>query len=231
MQFKRPKRKVNKVFIHCSAYAHQDLKGNKLKEAINKWHIERGFNGIGYHGVIDFEGTYLNGRDMERIPAAQKGYNTGSLAFCLDGLYKSQFNKSQFITLLYLINQIDKSYKDSNITYHGHCEVANKTCPVFKYKTVLGLQENGKRMTGLSSLDVGLTQTHLNYYKVGSRTLIKTCYGFDVEELQSILKIKEDGAFGIDTSIAVINFQKQHNLKPDGVVGPKTWKILLKLKA
>lgn len=47
--------------------------------------------------------------------------------------------------------------------------------------------------------------------------------------LQERLGIKVDGIFGDDTKSAVIKYQKQHGLTPDGVVGTNTWKKLLNL--
>ena len=63
-------------------------------------------------------------------------------------------------------------------------------------------------------------------------TLRRGNKGEAVEELQAILNAKFgfdleiDGDFGKATETAVKEFQKQHNLTSDGVVGPKTWKAL-----
>ena len=57
--------------------------------------------------------------------------------------------------------------------------------------------------------------------------------GPTVELLQSTLKELGyyngaiDGVFGVQTQRAVINFQKNNNLTPDGIVGPKTWNLLM----
>lgn len=40
-------------------------------------------------------------------------------------------------------------------------------------------------------------------------------------------KLKVDGIFGGKTENAVRDFQRKHKLLPDGIVGPKTWKVLL----
>lgn len=52
--------------------------------------------------------------------------------------------------------------------------------------------------------------------------------GKAVKVLQVILGgLEVDGSFGPATQAAVIAFQKAHGLEPDGIVGPKTWKVLL----
>lgn len=50
--------------------------------------------------------------------------------------------------------------------------------------------------------------------------------GSDVAEVQSKLGLEADGRFGVVTQHAVEQFQADHDLTPDGVVGPATWKAL-----
>lgn len=59
-------------------------------------------------------------------------------------------------------------------------------------------------------------------------TLKKNDKGALVKELQTLLvkqgySVVVDGSFGKQTFQAVLDFQKKHNLKPDGIVGPDTW--------
>ena len=61
---------------------------------------------------------------------------------------------------------------------------------------------------GNSGSDVKLMQQRLN--------AVQTFY-------TAINKLKEDGIFGAETNAAVHRFQEQFDLKPDGVVGEKTW--------
>jgi peptidoglycan hydrolase-like protein with peptidoglycan-binding domain len=49
----------------------------------------------------------------------------------------------------------------------------------------------------------------------------------DVMKLQSLLGITADGDFGKNTLATVMNYQKAHGLVNDGVVGDKTWSVLL----
>ena len=63
----------------------------------------------------------------------------------------------------------------------------------------------------------------------------KSMSGTDVAVLQAILTARGyytgplDGLFGDSLDAAVRRFQSDHDLDPDGVVGPLTWKELLKL--
>lgn len=47
-----------------------------------------------------------------------------------------------------------------------------------------------------------------------------------VATLQRFLGVRESG-FADRTKLAVIRYQRQHDLKPDGVVGPLTWAVIL----
>lgn len=137
-EFKKPLRPVQRVFIHCTA---SDNPAHDNIETIVTWHRKRGFNGVGYHFLILKSGAVVIGRDIERIPAAQEGNNTGSIAICLTGLH--QFSAEQFAALRHLCADIDDEY-NGRVTFHGHCEVSNKSCPVFDYRQVLNLSPDGR---------------------------------------------------------------------------------------
>jgi peptidoglycan hydrolase-like protein with peptidoglycan-binding domain len=50
-----------------------------------------------------------------------------------------------------------------------------------------------------------------------------------VKLIQTRLKLDPDGSFGAKTEAAVRAFQRDHQMVPDGIVGPKTWEALDKL--
>jgi hypothetical protein len=135
--FNKPKREVDRVFIHCTASSNPRV---TVKD-IDQWHKERGWSGIGYHFFIDTAGKLNTGRNIESTPAAQAGNNTGTIAICLNGNVVKDFNEKQFETLRQFCIEINDAYDD--ITFHGHCEVSTKTCPVFDYKAVLKLDKDG----------------------------------------------------------------------------------------
>ena len=66
------------------------------------------------------------------------------------------------------------------------------------------------------------------------RMIDKSMSGTDVAVLQAILTARGcytaplDGLFGDALDAAVRKFQREHDLDPDGIVGPITWKELLK---
>jgi len=140
MLIRKVERPINKIYIHCSASdnpAHDNIR------TIKEWHLARGFKNVGYHFFIRKSGKIEAGRPLEQVPAAQEGHNTGSIAICLHGLEKHKFTDEQFDTLNALSDEIQQVYP--NVTFHGHREVAAKACPVFDYKAVLGLDEQGNR--------------------------------------------------------------------------------------
>lgn len=137
--FAMPRRPVNRVFVHCSASdnpLHDDV------SVMRQWHLARGWKDVGYHYFIKKNGEIQKGRMIELAPAAQEGHNKGTIAICLHGLKKQNFTIKQFNALKGLCLQINSAY-NNKVTFHGHREVAAKECPVFDYKSVLGLDDKG----------------------------------------------------------------------------------------
>lgn len=137
-KFKKPKREIERIFLHCSATnvpSHDDV------EVIRRWHKNQGWRDIGYHFFITSTGELQKGRPLAHAPAAQRGHNIGTIAICLSGLNPEDFNVRQFDTLINLCEDMNEQISD--LTFHGHCEVSNKLCPVFDYRKVLSLDEFG----------------------------------------------------------------------------------------
>jgi len=146
--FTKPSRRIHRVFIHCSASDHEH---HDNISTMKSWHLARGFSDVGYHFFIQKDGTLEYGRDIEKTPAAQKGHNLYTLAICMHGLKVESFTQAQFDTLNKLAIQIEHNY--DNISFHGHCEVSKKACPVFNYRKVLDLDRYGS----LNKNEIALT--------------------------------------------------------------------------
>jgi peptidoglycan hydrolase-like protein with peptidoglycan-binding domain len=59
--------------------------------------------------------------------------------------------------------------------------------------------------------------------KAARRTLRRGDEGDAVKALQQLLQLAVDGKFGPNTEAAVRQFQRDQNMVPDGIVGPRTW--------
>jgi hypothetical protein len=141
--FTKPKRVINRVFIHCSDSEDANLKGDALYNAVYKWHVEeRGWKDIGYHYLIDKEGKFIFARNLAVMPAAQRGHNLRSVAIMVHG--RRKFTDESLGMLLSLCARINEKL-EGRVSFHGHCEVnENKLCPVFNYSNVLRLDRFGR---------------------------------------------------------------------------------------
>ena len=126
----------NKIIIHCSAT--QEGKNFKAKD-IDQWHRQRGFKKIGYHYVIDLDGTVENGRDETENGAHTVGHNTSSIGICyIGGLAKDgktpkdTRTEEQKIAMYKLVDKLMKKYNIPLEKVYGHYNFANKACPSFK---------------------------------------------------------------------------------------------------
>lgn len=132
--------KISNIIIHCS-----DSRFGSAS-LVEKWHNERGFNGIGYHFVIlngkvnsrnyfcSLDGSVEPGRSTDVQGAHCEGNNHNSIGICLIG--KDQFTGAQVDSLLRLCAELLQIYGLSPAAVIGHCEtdsgrLQGKTCPNF----------------------------------------------------------------------------------------------------
>ena len=132
-------RKITKIIIHCSATP----EGRDYTVAdIDRWHKQKGWNGIGYHYVIYRDGSVHTGRDVEIMGAHCTGQNANSIGICYIGGMTADNKKpkdtrtpEQAAALRDLVELLKTEYPTATI--HGHNEFANKACPCFDVKTDL----------------------------------------------------------------------------------------------
>ena len=217
--FIKPNRKIDRIFLHCSA---SDVPEHDNIETIREWHLKRNFSDIGYHFLIHKNGKISRGRDIEETPAAQRGHNLRTIAICLHGLKEENFTNEQYDALKILAIEINNAYfKD--VSFHGHCEVASKLCPVIDYKTILKLDEYGslglEEPTIVSSTPLKNNEyPELNFQDSGEA----------VSLLQQLLGMESTGEYGEETLGKLKEFKRQHNLNPNGVVNNEAWLLLSK---
>jgi hypothetical protein len=99
---------------------------------IEKWHIARGFHMIGYHYVIQPNGSIETGRALADVGAHCEGQNADSVGICLIG--KDGFTWHQFNRLLTLLIELRETYDIGLRETYCHSEFPSakkqgKTCP------------------------------------------------------------------------------------------------------
>lgn len=124
--------KPNKIVIHCSDSPHR---GDTAKD-IHLWHLQRGWDGIGYHYVINEDGLVEEGRPEYWVGSHCRGHNQNSLGICLIGI--DEFTDEQFHNLALLVENLMLKYNIGKKNVVGHCDLnSKKTCPNFNVKEFL----------------------------------------------------------------------------------------------
>lgn len=130
-------RQIKYIIIHCSATkAGRDFHAKD----IDKWHKERGFNCIGYHVVIDLDGTVEKGRDISMPGAHCKDYNFNSIGICYIGGLDAKGNpydtrtEAQKKSLLEVIKNYKQRFPNAKVVGHRDMPNVHKACPCFNAK-------------------------------------------------------------------------------------------------
>ena len=114
-------REINNIIIHCSATAEG---GNFKADDIQRMHLQRGYRDIGYHYVVDLDGTIEKGRPIEEIGAHCKGYNKHSIGVCYiggvdtTGKAKDTRTQAQKEALIKLLTEIKREWPNAKIAGH-----------------------------------------------------------------------------------------------------------------
>lgn len=130
-------RKINEIIVHCAATP----EGKNFKAAdIDRWHRERKMKCIGYHYVVDLDGTVEPGRPESEIGAHCLGHNQYSIGVCYVGglaadgkTPKDTRTAAQKEALLAMLKKLRAKYPKASI--HGHRDFAAKACPSFDATT------------------------------------------------------------------------------------------------
>ena len=129
-------RKITEIIVHCSATPEGQ---NFTVEDIDRWHKQKGWQGIGYHYVIYLEGSVHKGRNEEIIGAHCLGHNAYSIGVCYIGgldkwtkAHKDTRTDAQKRALIELLKSLKEKYPNAII--YGHRDFSKKDCPCFDAK-------------------------------------------------------------------------------------------------
>lgn len=134
---------IRTIVIHCA----DTPNGQKFtRKDIDSWHHDRGFRrsdtwreffnpdlfSIGYHYVINVDGTVETGRSLDEVGAHVQGANSDSVGICMIG--RDKFKLVQWGSLGALLTKLCHDFP--GVTIKGHCEFPSaksqgKTCPNF----------------------------------------------------------------------------------------------------
>lgn len=126
-------REIKEIIVHCSATPEgKDYTVDNIRE----WHLQRGFNDIGYHYVIYRDGTIHKGRNESVIGAHCLNHNYDSIGVCYIGgvasdgkTPKDTRTLQQKESLINLLTELKHKYPKASI--YGHRDFAAKACPSF----------------------------------------------------------------------------------------------------
>lgn len=137
-----------RIVIHCSANSNGSL---MTGEDIRRYHMARppqgrGWSDIGYHGVIEHDGGFYQGRPDNTLGAHVEGHNNGSLGYCLIG--NDKFTVAQFNGLRWVCLKKMAAYNIPLSEIFGHYEfdtakAQGKTCPNMTSEAIRGWVQTG----------------------------------------------------------------------------------------
>lgn len=131
--------KTTEIVLHCASTP----EGKDFTvDQIHKWHLDRGFSGIGYNFVIYRDGTIVEGRPIDCSGAHATNHNSISVGICyiggtgLDGHSKDTRTAEQKKSMYILVKWLMDKYKIqlNKVLMHRDITVPKpnmKSCPCF----------------------------------------------------------------------------------------------------
>lgn len=108
-------------------------------ESIHKWHLDKGWSGVGYNYVIRGDGAIYPGRPIDKQGAHTYNYNDDSVGICVCGNFiAAQPSEAQLQSLVELIGYIRGVYK-KELPIQRHKDLNPTACPgdLFPFDRVL----------------------------------------------------------------------------------------------
>lgn len=114
--------KTDEIILHHAEASHASV------EEVNRWHLERGWTGIGYHFYIRKDGKVYRGRPEWAVGAHAQGHNSRSIGICCEGSYMTEtMPAAQLDALKTLIREEMHKYPNAKLLRHK--DVNETDCP------------------------------------------------------------------------------------------------------
>lgn len=138
--FPQVARPLREIILHCTATRPEWMDGRQTADKVaevRRWHKARGWRDIGYHFLIDRNGTIASGRPLGETGAHTIGRNSGTIGVALIGghgaaatdKFEQHFTGAQDVALRQLIAALNAQFGPLAIS--GHNQWAAKACPGF----------------------------------------------------------------------------------------------------
>lgn len=134
---KKSKRQIKYIVVHYTATKEG---ADFTAKDIDGWHKNQGWSEIGYNYVVRLNGVVELGRDVDKIPAQVKGYNSNAIGVVYVGGIDEKGNPKDTRTpkqkeaLLKLLKELKKLYPKAIIQGHRDFPKIAKACPSFDAK-------------------------------------------------------------------------------------------------
>ncbi len=210
---------TKKKFVKSPQYIvlhHSGASAEQTVEQIHKFHLGKGWLGIGYNALVDKNGIVYWGRGIDYVGAHCKGYNEISVGICAIGnMDENIMPDAQEKSIVKLIKEI-KEYYPTIRKIVGHKELSATDCPGANYplSEIIDLvskqdgqsEEQEEILMILNEGDKGASVSAMQ-----SRLI---ALGYDCGYI--------DGIFGIKTKSALVAFQGANNISATGVLDNRT---------
>ena len=141
---KKSRREITDIIVHCSATPEGKA---YTVEDIRKWHKQQGWSDIGYHFVVELDGSVRPGRNVDISGAHCEGHNAKSIGICYVGglenkpgvptpkqKAKDTRTDAQKAALFALLMDLRRLYPKARIVGHRDYDTKGKECPSFDAK-------------------------------------------------------------------------------------------------
>lgn len=131
---KMVERKTNKIYL---IILHHTASASATVEGINNDHLNRGWAGIGYHFLIQPDGTIDEARPVKYVGSHCAGNNSSSIGIALVGDFrKTKPTKQQLESLELLVAELKDQYPSIRRVLN-HNDLYKTLCPVVDLKNMI----------------------------------------------------------------------------------------------
>lgn len=195
--------------------------------AIQDFHMDgNGWSDIGYNFLVDYKGRIYEGRGWLTVGAHAPGHNTSGIGVCMIGRNGDDTPAAKR-AIRWLYDQASKK-AGRKLTMLGHKDVYATSCPGTRLHAWV---RRGMPVDGSSSNWMEDAVNKLPMLAKGAKATNE-----HVQTLRGLLLARShpeigtvEGPFDATVEKAVKAVQKWGKVDVDGIVGPQTWPVLLRV--